>query len=130
MKYLSVDQVLRIHARQIDKFGGSPGVKDIGLLKSAVAQPAGRTPAGKYRYPTLAAKAAALAFSLTNNHAFHDGHKRTANAAMVMFLSRNGAKIVAPLEDQEETFLRLAGKEPRLSREGFLAWLLIRITRK
>jgi len=129
MKYLTVAQVLRIHEYQIARFGGSPGVKFPDRLESAVAQPAA-TFGGQDLYPTLAEKAAALAFALIQNHPFHDGNKRTGLAAMVMFLSRNGHVIKAPLDEQADVIERVAGKAKRLSREGLLAWIRARITRK
>jgi death-on-curing protein len=76
MKYLTVEQVMRIHARSIAQFGGDAGVRDLGLIDSAVAQPRASF-GGKDLYPTLAEKAAALAFSLVKNHPFADGNKRT-----------------------------------------------------
>jgi death-on-curing protein len=129
MKYLSVDQVLRIHAYQVARFGGSPGVRSTDLLESAVAQP-GATFSGEDLYPTLAEKAAALGFALVQNHPFEDGNKRTGHAAMVMFLSRNGHTIKAPLDEQADVFERVAGKGMRLKQEGLLAWVRARIARK
>jgi death-on-curing protein len=67
MKYLTVEQVLKIHARQIELFGGDSGVREMGLVESAVAQP---RVGGESLYPTLEHKATALAFSLVMNHAF------------------------------------------------------------
>jgi death-on-curing protein len=89
MRYLTIDQVLRIHARQISLFGGDPGIRDRGLLESAIAQPRGGF-GGVSFHRTIEEKAAALAFSLVKNHAFVDGNKRTGAAALFLFLSRNG----------------------------------------
>jgi death-on-curing protein len=127
MKYLTVEQVLLIHAYQIARFGGDSGLRDLGLVESAVAQPRAAF-GGQDLNPTLADKAAALAFSLVMNHPFADGNKRTGHAAMTMFLSRNGHVIEAPWEEQASVIERLAAGE--LSREGFLAWVRARITRK
>ncbi len=127
MKYLTVEQVLKIHARQIERFGGSTGIRDMGLLESAVAQPRSGIVEISF-YPTLEEIATALAFSLVKNHPFVDGNKRTGYAAMEMFLGRNGYKTDAPLEEKEAVFLRLAASQ--LSREGLLAWVRTRITRK
>ena len=82
MKHLSVKQVLAIHARSIEQFGGEPTIRDPGLLDSAVAQPR-RGFGGKDLYPSLEEKAAALAFSLVMNHPFADGNKRTGYGAMI-----------------------------------------------
>jgi death-on-curing protein len=127
MKYLTVEQVLLIRAYQIARFGGDPGLRDRGLVESAVAQPRAAF-GGQDLNPTLADKAAALAYSLVMNHAFADGNKRTGHAAMTMFLSRNGHAIEAPWEEQASVFERLAAGE--LSREGFVAWVRARVTRK
>ena len=127
MKYPKVKQVLKIHARVIDRFGGDPTVRDLGMLESALAQPRASF-GGKSLYPEVADKAAALAFSLVMNHPFADGNKRTGYGAMMMFLSRNGHTIKAPLDERESVFLRLAAGE--LDREGFLAWVRHRTVRK
>jgi death-on-curing protein len=73
MKYLSLKTVLAIHERSLEEYGGDPGVRDKGLLESAVAQPRARF-GGEDLYPSLAEKAAALAFSLVKNHPFFDGN--------------------------------------------------------
>jgi death-on-curing protein len=127
VKYLTVAQVLQIHAYQVERFGGDPLVRDLGLVDSAVAQPRAAF-GGQDLYPTLADKAAALAFSLVMNHPFADGNKRTGHAAMVMFLRRNGHRISAPLDEQAEVFERLAAG--LMSRDGFVAWVRTRIARK
>ena len=120
MKYLTVQRVLRIHARSIEQFGGDASVRDLALVESAVAQPRASF-GGMELYPTLADKAAALAFSLVLNHPFADGNKRTGYGAMMMFLSRNGHTIAAPIDEHAAVFLRLAAGE--LDREGFRAWV-------
>jgi death-on-curing protein len=127
MNYLTIEQVLRIHARSIAQSGGDPGVRDLALLESAVSQPRGSF-RGKELYPSLEHKATALAFSLVMNHPFADGNKRTGYGAMMMFLSRNGHTIAAPLEEHASVFQRLAAGE--LDRDGFLAWVRAWITRK
>jgi death on curing protein len=127
MKYLTVKQVLAIHARSIEQFGGDPAQRDKGLLDSAVAQPRARF-GGRDLYPELAEKAVALAYSLVKNHPFADGNKRTGYGAMMQFLSRNDHTLAGPLAEHEATFLRLAAGE--LDREGFLGWARARIIRK
>lgn len=127
MKYLRLDHVLRIHARMIERFGGDPGVRDEGLVDSAVALPRASF-GGEDLYPTLAEKAAALGFSLAKNHGFVDGNKRTAAAAVEMFLLRNGHEIDAPIDEQEAVYLGLAASS--LPREEYLAWLRRRIVRR
>jgi death-on-curing protein len=127
MKYLSLKTVLAIHERSLEEYDGDPGVRDQGLLESAVAQPRARF-GGEELYGTLAEKAAALTFSLVKNHPFFDGNKRTGYGAMLMFLSRNGHTIDAPLEEHESTFVSLAAGI--MSREAFLARLESAIVRK
>jgi death on curing protein len=127
MKYLKVEQVLKTHVWAIEQSGGDPGVRDLGLLESAVAQPRAGF-GGKDLYPELADKAAALAFSLVKNHPFADGNKRTGYAAMMMFLSRNGHTVEAPIDERESIFLQLAAGD--LDRDGFLAWIRDRIVPK
>jgi death on curing protein len=127
MKYLTLETILKIHERSLEEYGGDPGVRDQGLLESAVAQPRASF-GGKDLYPGIVEKAAALAFSLVKNHPFFDGNKRTGYGAMLMFLSRNGHAINAPLDQQEATFVRLAAGT--LDREGFLGWLEGVVVRK
>ena len=127
MKYLNITQVLRIHARSIEQFGGDPAIRDLGLLESAVAQPRAGF-GGKDLYLDLVEKAAALAFSLVKNHPFADGNKRTGYGAMMRFLSRNGHTIAGSLAEHESIFLRLAAGE--FDREEFVAWIREWIVRK
>ena len=93
--FLSVDDVLQIHADQIARYGGSEGVRDLGLLESAAAQPMAQF-GDQFLHRDLFEMAAALHFSLTNNHAFVNGNKRTALAAAVLFLKINGHFIDQP----------------------------------
>ncbi|CBN56535.1 MULTISPECIES: type II toxin-antitoxin system death-on-curing family toxin [Kamptonema] len=87
--FLNKSAVLSIHARQIEKFGGSQGVRDEGLLESALAQPQA-TFGGELLHPTIQDQAAAYFYHLAMNHPFIDGNKRTAFAAMDSFLRFNG----------------------------------------
>ena len=80
MTYLTVEQVLFIHMRLIAETGGSPGLRDLGLLASAVARPQA-TFGGEDLYPDLLSKAAALMDSLVRNHPFVDGNKRVGITA-------------------------------------------------
>ena len=98
-----------IHERSLAEYGGDPGVRDQGLLESAVAQPRARF-GGNDLYPSIAEKAAALAFSLVKNHPFFDGNKRTGYGAMMMFLSRNGHTINAPLDEHVVEHRQLGGR--------------------
>ena len=120
MKFLSFFQILELHRQIIAQSGGSLGIRDIGALESALAQPK-MTFDKKELYQTLQEKAAALAFSLSSNHPFVDGNKRVAHAAMEVFLFLNGHEISAPVDEQEELFLKLANG--KLTRQELFEWL-------
>jgi len=92
--YLTIAEVLLLHARLIQRSGGSGGVRDMGLLESALARPQA-TFDGVALYPTLTEKAAALLESLVRNHAFVDGNKRVGLVAAGLFLERNGVRLTA-----------------------------------
>ena len=94
MKYLSPEQVLFIHSRIIDATGGAHGLRDIGLLQSAVSRPRA-TFKGKDLYKDVFHKAAALMQSLAVNHPFIDGNKRTAITSTAVFLTLNGRVLEA-----------------------------------
>jgi death-on-curing protein len=100
--------------------GGSLGLLDLGALESAAAQPR-MTFEGQELYPTLPDKAAALGFSLIQDHPFLDGNKRTGHAALETFLVLNGHEINATVDEQESALLRVAASE--MKREAFLEWL-------
>jgi death on curing protein len=87
VQFLSLDEVLAIHERLIERFGGAPGVRDLGLLESALFRP--RTG----YYADLAQMGAALFESLITNHAFFDGNKRMAFFGCDTFLRLNGWKL-------------------------------------
>ncbi|MGD0138024.1 MAG: type II toxin-antitoxin system death-on-curing family toxin [Tepidisphaeraceae bacterium] len=87
--FLTLDQVLRLHARQIERFGGSNGIRDITLIESAIAQPQQHF-GGEYLHKTLAEMTAAYLFHLAKNHGFVDGNKRAAAHAALTFLELNG----------------------------------------
>ena len=120
MIYLSPAQVLFLHARIIEETGGSHGVRDLGLLESAVARPQASF-GGEDLYPDLPMKAAALMQSLAGNHPFVDGNKRTAIAAAGISLSLNGRPLTASNEEVECFTLEVA--QSRHSLEEIAAWL-------
>jgi death-on-curing protein len=97
--YLTVTEVMAMHADQIERYGGSHGIRDQGLLEAALF----RTQTGYYA--GLIEEAAALWESLAQNHPFIDGNKRTAFAATYTFLAINGARLTA---DAEETYAFVA----------------------
>jgi death on curing protein len=91
--YLTLPEVLAMHADQIERYGGSQGVRDHGLLESALYRPQ------TGYYADLVEEAAALWESLAQNHPFIDGNKRTAFAATYTFLAINGTQLTANAED-------------------------------
>jgi death on curing protein len=94
VEYLTLEEVLLLHARLVQRTGGSGGVRDIGLLDSALARPQA-TFGGEDLYPSLWHKAAALMHSLIKNHPFVDGNKRTALTTTGLFLELNGYTLTA-----------------------------------
>jgi len=120
MRFLTLDEVLELHRLAIERTGGSAGIRDRGLLESALAQPE-MTFEGQDMYPTLADKAAALGHSLVMNHPFVDGNKRVGHAAMETLLVLNGFEIVADVDEQERVVLGVAAGT--LGREGFTSWV-------
>lgn len=110
MNYLTPEQVLFIHSRLVAETGGSHGVRDLGLLESAIARPKA-TFDSKELYPDLFMKAAALMDSLINNPPFVDGNKRTGVTAAGLFLRINGWKLSTPSKDLEAVTLRVVTKD-------------------
>jgi death on curing protein len=96
--FLTLDEVLSLHADQIARYGGSVLVRDLGLLESALAMPAA-TFDGELLHPSLEEQAAAYLFHLVKNHPFVDGNKRTGLVAMLAFLGLNGRWPAAPDDD-------------------------------
>ncbi|GAP95980.1 type II toxin-antitoxin system death-on-curing family toxin [Leptolyngbya sp. NIES-2104] len=120
IRYLPLIEILDLHRRIVETSGGAIGIRDLGMLESAIAQPR-MTFGGEELYPSLLDKAAALGFSLVMNHPFVDGNKRIGHAAMETFLVLNGLEISASVDEQEQTILALAAGE--LEREQFVEWL-------
>jgi len=105
IRWVSLRAVLAMHAAQIAEHGGGEGVRDEGLLESALARPLNLS---AYGTPDMAALAAAYAFGVARNHPFVDGNKRTAFVLAATFLALNGHRLVAEERDVVETFLALA----------------------
>ena len=107
MRYLRLGEILQLYHRIMEQSGGSLGISDLGALESALAQPR-MTFGGEDLYPSVIEKAAALAFSIIQNHPFFDGNKRTGHAAMETFLLLNEHEIRAPSDEQEKVILDVA----------------------
>jgi death on curing protein len=116
------DEVLLIHRKLIDEIGGSPGMRDEGLLDSALVAAANRY---HYEQADLATCAATYAFHLVKNHPFIDGNKRVGAAAAELFVRLNGCRLTATNDEVVEWFLRIAAGD--VSREEverlFARWL-------
>ena len=119
-RYLSIHELLALHERIAEQSGGGFGVRDLGLLESALAQPR-QSFDGADLYPSLVEKAAALGFSLIGNHPFVDGNKRIGHAAMEIFLVLNGYEIDADVDEQERLVLAVAAGE--MTRARLTDWL-------
>ena len=120
MRWLQLAEVLELHRRLIDQSGGTAGIRDLGLLEASLAQPR-QTFGGIDLYPELIEKAAALGFSLIQNHPFVDGNKRIGHAAIEITLVLNGVELVASVDSAEAVVLAVAMGE--LNREAFTNWV-------
>lgn len=120
MRYLTLGEVVALHRAILESSGGASGIRDLGALESALAQPRA-TFGGTDLHPSLQAKAAALGFSLALNHAFVDGNKRVAHAAVEVFVTLHGYEIVAPVDEHERLMLDLAAGS--MTREQLTDWL-------
>jgi death-on-curing protein len=116
-----------LHRQILQQTGGAPGLRDLGLLESALAQPR-QTFEGVDLYPDVVTKAAALGFSLVANHPFTDGNKRIGHAAMEVTLLLNGAELTASVDEQERLMLAVAGGT--LTREAFTTWVAAHVTHR
>ncbi|MBI4411174.1 MAG: type II toxin-antitoxin system death-on-curing family toxin [Deltaproteobacteria bacterium] len=118
--YLKKDQVLAMHAYLIRKYGGTMGLRDEGLLESALAQPR-QSAFGEDIYPDIFSKAAAYGFSLSENQPFVDGNKRVAVSVMGTFLMVNHHNLTATPKALYEAMIKLANK--KITREALAQWL-------
>ena len=118
--FLSVDDVLQIHGDQIEKYGGSLGVRDMGLLESALAVPQSGI-GGQYFHEDVVEMAAAYLFHIVKNHPFIDGNKRVGTMAAYTFLGLNGQDLDAPPPTFEKLVLSVAdGKTDKATVTVFL----------
>ena len=121
MKRLTKTQILKMHSLLIQKTGGSDGVRDEGLLDSALNLPF-QSFDGEDIYKTIQAKAARLGFSLINNHPFVDGNKRIGILVMLVFLEINGIEIICT--DEELVELGLGVADGSVSYKDLLNWII------
>lgn len=118
--FLSVADVLEIHRQVVAATGSADGCRDLGLLDSAVHRPQASF-GGVAAYPDVAAQAAALLHSLAQNHPFVDGNKRTAYAAMRVFLRLNGCDILASEDDKYDFVIAVASS--RMGTDDAVLWI-------
>ncbi len=119
-RHLSLAEVLKLHDLIIERTGGSLGLRDLGLLESALGQPR-QTFDGDDLYDSVPAKAAALGYSLIMNHPFIDGNKRIGHAAAEALLMLNGVELTATVDEAEAEVLAIAAG--RRSRAEFQEWI-------
>lgn len=120
MKILKKRQILLLHSALIAESGGSDGIRDEGLLDSAVNTPF-QTFSGQDLYPTVLDKAVRLCFGLIRNHPFIDGNKRIGTHAMLVFLNLNS--ITLSYEDDELISAILSVASGEMDADGLLKWM-------
>jgi death-on-curing protein len=115
--WLEVEILIDLHAEQLALFGGPDGIRDQGMLESALGHPLNKFAYGE---TDLAALAAAYAFGIARNHPFVDGNKGAAFGAMIVFLGLNGIDFLVPPESATAIILALAAAE--VDEEGLTRW--------
>jgi death-on-curing protein len=123
--WIDVGTLRVLHAEQLAIYGGLAGLRDEGLLESAMARPMNRAAYGDVDAPELAA---AYAFGLARNHPFADGNKRAALIASELFLNANGFELTAPDDEIIATFLALAAGD--VTEPDVAAWFRDRVQRR
>ena len=116
--WVTYDQVIAIHSRQLRRFGGAPGLRDEGMLQSALQRPVNKW---QYEQADLHLLAAAYAYGLAKNHAFVDGNKRIAFMTMVVFLRKNGVRFAPDQAHATAMMMSLAAGE--VSEESLARWI-------
>jgi len=106
-KFFTVEQVIEIHDVFLEDHGGLPGIRDKGLLISAVEMPRASI-FGEYLHKTIYDKAAAYLFHIVQNHPFNDGNKRTGALTTILFFEENGIKVAFSDQDYEEFVVNIA----------------------
>jgi len=117
-EWLDNNIILDVHAEQLALFGGADGIRDMGMLESALGRPLNKF---SYGETDLAALAAAYAFGLARNHPFVDGNKRAAFASIIVFLGLNGIDFDVPPEQATAMILGVAAGE--VSEESLARWI-------
>lgn len=118
---LSKEQVILLHKRLIETTGGSDGIRDIGMLDSALANPF-QSFGNKELYPSVQAKAAQLCFGIVKNHPMIDGNKRLGAHVMLVFLALNGYELVYTQQELSGVILDLASG--KIDADDILQWII------
>ncbi|MCI5598047.1 MAG: type II toxin-antitoxin system death-on-curing family toxin [Ruminococcus sp.] len=121
MIVLSKQQILLLHSQLISETGGSDGLRDVGLLESAINSPFQQF-GNEDLYPTIQQKATRLCFGLVNNHPFIDGNKRIGAHVMLVFLALNGIELEYTQYELSSTILKLASNE--ISYQQLTRWII------
>jgi death-on-curing protein len=108
--FLTLAEIIEIHKDQVERYGGDSGIRDLGLLQSALAQPEASF-AGEWLHKDLFEMASAYAYHLCQNHPFIDGNKRVALASALVFLELNGVTIKDPKGKLLDAMLKMASGE-------------------
>jgi death on curing protein len=116
--WITYDQAVAIHSRQLRRFGGAPGLRDQGMLQSALARPVNKW---RYEQAGLTELAAAYAFGPAKDHAFVDGNKRIAFMSMMVFLRKNGIRFAPDQAQATKIILALAAGE--VSEQSLARWI-------
>ncbi len=119
---MTKEQILLLHTQLLEATGGSDGIRDVGLLESALESPF-QAYGGEELYPSIQAKAARLCYGLVKNHAMIDGNKRVGCHAMLVFLALNGYEIEYTQKELSDLILDVAAGKKQY--EDILQWLLI-----
>jgi death-on-curing protein len=122
--FLSQEQVLRVHAGLIDAYGGTPGIRDVGLLQSALAMRQASF-GGQVLHPTVFDQAAAYLYHLVQNHSFVDGNKRTGAATALVFLAMNDHAIAG--DEEGLVAMTLAVARGEMGKDAIAQWFRSRL---
>ena len=120
MKYITINYILKLHKKMITTTGGSHGIRDMSLLKSALEN-SKSTFGGKDLYPKIENKCASICYSIINNHAFIDGNKRIGIYVMIIILEYNGVKLKYTQDELIKFGLDIAKGD--LNQKNILEWI-------
>lgn len=118
---LSKEQILMLHSQLIEATGGSDGIRDEGMLESAISNPF-QSFGGEELYPSIQSKAAQLCYGLVKNHPMIDGNKRIGTHAMFVFLTLNGYELQYTQSELSDTILSVAAGN--LGANNLLKWII------